>query len=724
MKMKDTTHCSSTSADGSSPEEKRERAGITECFKTVTKILKTESINQKQVNEALQILDSSVHNPVAEHSPVILAGIMKLKGVVLYRSAEFCTSLSDQEKTIDAAIHAFYGALEIYIRVQRPAACAGTFENIGIAYCRLAVFHENCEENCEKDFRKDRGMGIQAFKRALEIATVEKYPAVYAKIQNDIGITYNERIYFCNHLKDLNRSIHAFKKALGVSTVNKYPFQYAGTQNNLGTVYSELTQFPDSKININRSLYAFKGALSVYSFEKYPVEYTKTQIRLAEAYKRFGNYYYFKQDRDVQSVQACAEQAVQSYCKALRIYTVADYPPACYAETNKKIADIHRILADICNGEENAEQAVQAYHKALRVYTFETYPSQYKEIQSFEEALSRDTDKNSFASWQIQRTLGDTYSELAQIQNTEKNRKRAIQAYEKVLHDYAVSVFTEAQVMLLFEKTIALHDYELENPMWMMEKEIWLISNHSHIQESTPVTWQITHGTKSGNSRKEKYRNTTITKCFKQITEILKLRHVLQDRHDNFDMRDTGYERITQDQYNLYQKFLCILDSMIHNPAAQKSPVLFARIKKIYGIVLCRPAAFFGDSLLDRDKEKENIDKAIHVFKEALETYTYGSYPVQYAETLKYIGIAYKKRVNYQDGAPDEESVNAAILAFEESLKVYTAEIYPIQYAFVQKNRGIVYKKLARSRDSEENLNNAEQALKEALKIYNAGFSP
>lgn len=383
----------------------------------------------------------------------------------------------------------------MYIRVQRPAACAGTLENIGIAYCRLAVFHESGEENCEKDFEKDRGMGIQSFKRALEIATVEKYPVVYAKIQNDIGITYNERIYCCNHLKDLNRSIHAFKKALAVYADKKYPFQYAGTQNNLGTAYSELIRFRDSKINVNKSIQAFQIALSVYSFEKYPVEYTKTQIRLAEAYKKIANYYHDRTD-NVQSVQACAAQAVQAYRKALRIYTVADYPLACYAETNKKIADVHRILADICNGEENAEQSVQAYHKALRVYTFETYPIQYKEIrnnlgivysklaqfrnkeenlsraiQAFEETLSLDTDKFFFASWSIQRSLGDAYSELAQIQNTEENGKRAILAYEKVLHDYAAGICTETQAIQILEETVIFHDYEPENPMWMIEKE-------------------------------------------------------------------------------------------------------------------------------------------------------------------------------------------------------------------------------------------------------------
>jgi hypothetical protein len=89
--MEGITNNGGSSAVRTSPVEKRQRARIAEDFKTVTKILKTESINQNQVNEALQILDSSVHNPAAEHSPVILAGIMKLKGIVLFRSTESCT---------------------------------------------------------------------------------------------------------------------------------------------------------------------------------------------------------------------------------------------------------------------------------------------------------------------------------------------------------------------------------------------------------------------------------------------------------------------------------------------------------------------------------------------------------------------------------------------------------------------------------------------------------
>ena len=135
----------------------------------------------------------------------------------------------------------------------------------------------------------------------------------------------------------------------------------------------------------------------------------------------------------------------------------------------------------------------------------------------------------------------------------------------------------------------------------------------------------------------------------------------------------------------------------------------------------------FVNALVEVNKRKtiNALHKAKKAFKEALKVYTLETLSVEYAWTMKNLGIAY-----LDSPARDINSRNVnlqnAIAAYYEALKVYTLEKFPVEYAQTMNNLGIAYWELWAGAmvAKNENLQNAIFAYKEALKIYNAKDFP
>ena len=167
------------------------------------------------------------------------------------------------------------------------------------------------------------------------------------------------------------------------------------------------------------------------------------------------------------------------------------------------------------------------------------------------------------------------------------------------------------------------------------------------------------------------------------------------------------------------------------------------------------------------EKKDENIAKAIEFFKNALRIYSIENHPKKYADVQRGIGkmflLACIEEKNLKDimcyshhmvksklrrrSTPvkkgkeekilekkehemrDEERVKEenlinAINAYKEALKVYNLEENPMEYAEIQTTMGISYRTLSTFFDKEENLNHSIRAFKEALKVYNLEENP
>ena len=114
---------------------------------------------------------------------------------------------------------------------------------------------------------------------------------------------------------------------------------------------------------------------------------------------------------------------------------------------------------------------------------------------------------------------------------------------------------------------------------------------------------------------------------------------------------------------------------------------------------------------------EEGIQKAIEVFKKALDVYTLEKFSVEYAQTMNNLGAAYR---DLQTGNAIE-NLKKAIEVFKETLKVFTLKKFPVEYAQTMNNLGIAYWESPADNiiDKNKNLQNAVSAYKDALKIYN-----
>ncbi|MBW2737971.1 MAG: tetratricopeptide repeat protein [Deltaproteobacteria bacterium] len=90
---------------------------------------------------------------------------------------------------------------------------------------------------------------------------------------------------------------------------------------------------------------------------------------------------------------------------------------------------------------------------------------------------------------------------------------------------------------------------------------------------------------------------------------------------------------------------------------------------------------------------EEDMQKAIEAFKEALKIYTLEKLPVEYAQTMNNLGIAYWELWAGAMVAKNENLQNA-IFAYKEALKIYNAKDFSVEYAETQYNLELAYREL------------------------------
>lgn len=89
---------------------------------------------------------------------------------------------------------------------------------------------------------------------------------------------------------DIQKAIEAFKEALKIYTLEKFPVEYAQTMNNLGIACweSSVDNIIDKNKNLKNAISAYKEALKIYNAKDFSVEYAETQYNLELAYREFA----------------------------------------------------------------------------------------------------------------------------------------------------------------------------------------------------------------------------------------------------------------------------------------------------------------------------------------------------------------------------------------------------------------------------------------------------
>jgi tetratricopeptide (TPR) repeat protein len=124
---------------------------------------------------------------------------------------------------------------------------------------------------------------IQAYQKALQVFTWDKYPQEYAILHNNIAVAYlstpltSEREYLRKGL-----AVQTFEEALKHIRLIDHPREYAMLQNNLGNALQYLPSGNPMK-NILRAITAYDEALKVRNSRDTPLEYANTISNKANA---------------------------------------------------------------------------------------------------------------------------------------------------------------------------------------------------------------------------------------------------------------------------------------------------------------------------------------------------------------------------------------------------------------------------------------------------------
>ncbi len=203
-------------------------------------------------------------------------------------------------------------------------------------------------------------IAIAGYEVALTVFTRQKYAEGWAKIKNNLGFAYRNRIRG-EKADNLEIAISAYQASLEVYNCEAFRFEWATAQNNLGTAYSDRIR-GKKRHNLERAIAAYRKALKVHTREAFPKNWATTQNNLANAYS----------NRIRGEKVDNLEMAISAYQKALLVRSLEAFPQD-WAETQNNLANayINRIRGEKAD---NLEMAISACQAALSVRTREKFP--------------------------------------------------------------------------------------------------------------------------------------------------------------------------------------------------------------------------------------------------------------------------------------------------------------------------------------------------------------
>jgi len=332
-------------------------------------------------------------NMLSEAPSELQPGIAKAIFDFSNRVSDF--PLGDRGSNIEITIAGYEVANIFLTRENDPENWARLQNNLGTAYGDR--IYGNRADNLDK--------AISCYELALQFHTNETYPEQWAKLQNNLGTAYNQRIND-NRADNIEMSILAYKKALSFYNINEFPEQYATVKNNLGNAYLDKI-YGDLDKNKELAIAALKSALEVRTYQKNPEEWAETQANLGNAY--WERIYGEREDN--------IDSAIEAYKSALLVYSSERFPYR-WAATQNNLANAYsdRFRGD---REENLNLAIAACELALQIRTCEALPQQWAMTQN---------------------NLGKAYR-TRMSGNLEENLKRTVDAYKLTLEVFTYEAF-------------------------------------------------------------------------------------------------------------------------------------------------------------------------------------------------------------------------------------------------------------------------------------------
>ncbi|MDJ0615988.1 MAG: CHAT domain-containing protein [Calothrix sp. MO_192.B10] len=543
------------------------------------------------------------------------------------------------------------------------AAVIGEFSNL-IAQFPLGSKASNME------------IAIAGYEIVGNIFTPTAFPQIWARIQNNLGEAYRNRIVG-EKADNLELAIAAHNQALTVTTPEAFPQDWAMTQNNLGAAYSDRI-VGEKADNLELAIAAYNLALTVYTPEGFPQQWATTQNNLGAAYS----------DRIVGEKADNLELAIASFNQALTVRTPEAFPQQwATTQNNLGIAYLYRIVGEKAD---NLELAIAAFNQALTVRTPEAFPQDWAKTQN---------------------NLGEAYRNRI-VGEKADNLEKAIAAYNQALTVYTPEAFPQNWAMTQNNLGNAYSDRIVGEKADNLELAIAAYNQALTVRtpEAFPQDWA-----KTQNNLGEAYRNRIVGEkadnlekviaAYNQALTVTTREAFPQDWATMQNNLGNAYrERIVGEKADNLEKAIAAYNQALTVTTREAFPQDWATMQNNLGIA-------YRNRIVG--EKADNLELAIAAYNLALTVYTPEAFPQEWARTQNNLGTAYLYRIVGEKA----DNLELAIAAYNLALTVRTPEAFPQNWAMTQNNLGNAY--LYRIvGEKADNLELAIAAYNQALTIY------
>ena len=133
-----------------------------------------------------------------------------------------------------------------------------------------------------------------------------------------------------------------------------------------------------------------------------------------------------------------------------------------------------------------------------------------------------------------------------------------------------------------------------------------------------------------------------------------------------------------------------------------------------YGMLLNSLGRTYYGRAITKEDSKPDLEKSVWCLNKALEIRTKKKYPLEYAQTQNYLGVAYGELAKIENRKTNLEKT---IKCYEETLSITTMDKFPLDYAEVINNLGLAYLDLAEEKNKKEYLEKTIKYCKESLLV-------
>jgi CHAT domain-containing protein/tetratricopeptide (TPR) repeat protein len=186
----------------------------------------------------------------------------------------------DRDDNLEEGIASYRQALAFYTRDRFPRIWAIIQENLALTYA----------ERREGLVWRHREKAIACLRRALRVTERYQLAEQAAQIHTNLGGIYVDRL--CgDRASNLYQATHHYQTAAQTFTRETRPDKWAEIQTNFGLVcYEQLRMGKQDATAEAEMIGHFQAALEVFTLESFPVEHRQTQIRLGRAYSQLTDW--------------------------------------------------------------------------------------------------------------------------------------------------------------------------------------------------------------------------------------------------------------------------------------------------------------------------------------------------------------------------------------------------------------------------------------------------